>query len=170
MSTRDLIASWLFKEQWDFTERPTFEEFDAYSSACLAGASADGTLAAAERDWVVGYFATIGLPDEYIPSFQAAQPQALTQELVDRLRAFRRTSAGQESCRGLVYDCARAAGADNEYHPDESRAVHEIARVLEIDESVTNQIEEFYRQEQALKAAKLKVLFPQGIRFMSVAS
>ena len=42
MSTRDLIASWLFKEQWDFTEIPTFEEFEAYSQACLAGASADG--------------------------------------------------------------------------------------------------------------------------------
>ena len=53
MPTRDLIASWLFKEQWNFTERPTFEEFEAYSKACLAGASADGQLAEAERDWVV---------------------------------------------------------------------------------------------------------------------
>ena len=167
MSTRDLIACWLFKEQWNFTERPTFEEFEAYSKACLAGASADGQLAEAERDWVVGYFATIGLPDEYIPGFQAAQPQALNQELIDRLRAFRSTPAGHESCRGLVYDCARAAGADEEYHPDESRAVHEIARGLEIDDSVTSQIEDFYRQEQALKTAKLKVLFPEGIRFLA---
>src|SRR5438094_10096664 len=92
-SVREIIARWLFKEQWNFTAIPPQEDFYAYSHACLAGASGDGHLADAERDWIVGYFTTIGMPEEFIPAFQSAGAEALSRELVDRLEASRRTPA-----------------------------------------------------------------------------
>jgi uncharacterized membrane protein YebE (DUF533 family) len=166
VDVRHLIARWLFKEQWNFVEVPSFEEFSAYSSAVLAAASGDGVLHPDERNWIVGYFATIGLPDEAIATFQQAEATRLATESAERLVAFRNTPAGQVSCRGLVYDCIRAASADATYNADESRVVHQIARHLGIDDDITAAIEAVHRQELEHKAARLRLLFPDGIPFM----
>jgi hypothetical protein len=169
MDTRSIIAHWLFKEQWDFTQIPSMAEFSAYSSATLAASSGDGKIHPDERAWVIGYFSTIGLPEDQVPVFERAEPQQLTTELRQRLDAFRKTPAGQASCRGLIYDCIRAAAADQEYHPSEAKAIHGIGEMLGIDGATVSKIEDVFKKDQERKSKRLKLFFPEGSPFAKPA-
>jgi uncharacterized membrane protein YebE (DUF533 family) len=159
---RSLITRWQFKQQWDFVEIPGSEEFGAYAEAVFAAASGDGVIAPQERFWVIGYFASLGMPEDGIASFKNADPTQMGPAIKKHLHAFLESPAGPFN-RGLVYDCIRAAGADADYNSEESARVHEISEELGIPDSVTNETEEIYRAEKQMKADKLHLFYPDGI-------
>ncbi|TMK52542.1 MAG: hypothetical protein E6G66_03790 [Actinobacteria bacterium] len=161
-SIRNLIARWQFKQQWDFVEIPGSEEFDAYAEAVFAAASGDGAIAPQERSWIIGYFASLGMPEEGIARLKNADPTQMGPAIKRHLHAFLDSPAGPFN-RGLVYDCIRAAGADADYDSEESVRVHEIADELGIPDAVTDQIEDICRAEKQMKADKLHLFYPDGI-------
>lgn len=165
---RELIAHWQFKQQWNFGTIPDAEEFGTYSNSVFAAASGDGVIAPQERKWIIGYFASLGMPDDGIAMFKSADPTVLGPAIKEHLGAFLRSPAGPFN-RGLVYDCIRAARADADYNSTESARVHEIAAELSIADTVTDEIEEICRLEQQAKSDKLRFFYPDGIPFMSPA-
>jgi uncharacterized membrane protein YebE (DUF533 family) len=163
---RDVIARWQFKQQWNFGTIPGSEEFGTYATAVFAAASGDGVIAPQERAWIIGYFASLGMPDDGIAMFKSANPADLGPALKEHLGAFLQSPAGPFN-RGLVYDCIRAARADADYDAPESARVHEIGAELSIADTVTDEIEEICRLEQQAKSDKLRFFYPDGIPFMS---
>ncbi|MGH2717272.1 MAG: hypothetical protein ACRDJU_01675, partial [Actinomycetota bacterium] len=121
---RTRIAEWQFKQQWDFVSIPGQQEFAAYAEALFAAASGDGVIAPKERSWISGYFACLGMPDVGIARFGTADPSVMGPAINDHLHAFLDSPAGPFN-RGLVYDCIRAASADDAYNPSESARVHQ---------------------------------------------
>jgi uncharacterized membrane protein YebE (DUF533 family) len=166
-TAREIIAVWRLKDEWGFHQSLSGDELDAYADAVLAAAAGEGVLARSEREWIVGYFATIGMPEAKIETFRDIEVSALAPDLVHRLATYRDTPAGRLSCRALVYDCIRAAGADSEYHVEESARVHHLACMLDIDERVTREMEAIYHDEQEMKAKRLALFFPEGTAFMA---
>ena len=101
-------ASWFFKYEWDFDAIPTGGEFSNYMRALLCCANGDGQLQPGEREWVVGYAGTLGVPDELLDELRGYPADDDIAELIKDDTAVR------DSRRAIIYDAVRACAADGD--------------------------------------------------------
>jgi len=151
-------SSWLFKEQWNFSEIPTEMVFSTYMKALLICANGDGILTDEERNWVIGYCAALGAPNSVIEQLKIYEANEDINEIISNCKIVNI----EGSKRSLIYDAVRASTADGEYHPNEKAVVRKMAEKLGISEEVVNQIEEIYAEEVRIREKRINLIFPDG--------
>ncbi len=154
MSTPHSPASaWLLRHRWNFRAAPPEDDLARYLEAVIACAHGDGALTEAEREWVVGYGAALGLSEPALARLRAltfAAPLA-----PEALRA----AAGRFSAKALLYDAIVACDSDHAYTAAEARTIRASAATLGVSEAAVRELEEVHEQEKALRARRLELVF-----------
>jgi len=158
---RVTAARWLFKHDQHFNAIPPASDFSVYAKALLCCANADHQLASAERDWVLGYFACLGAPPEFIEQLRnyAAEDDVL--ELLEKSSVV----SQQGARRSLVFDAIRASSADGTFHERERAAVERLAAKLGVSKDEVRSLEQAHIDEERAITARIQLLFPQGTPF-----
>jgi len=158
---RQLTAKWYYKENWgwDIDEALIDIERKAFHNAILVCANGDGALAPEERQWVIGRAATVGASEEQIAELEAYPGTEDINQVVES------TLATSRSRRAAVYFAIRAASADGEYHPEEKKTILAMAKTLGIEESIVAELENLVEEEDRIKAARIRLCFPDGNPF-----
>lgn len=147
---------WLFKERYGFKQVPSDVAYEAYLKSLLICANGDGTLADAERDWIIGYGSAYDCNPAIIEQLKVYKAD----EDIETVIAG--DFAASDSRRFLIYDAIQACCADGEYSEKERAVVLKGAKKLGISEEVFQQIEEIYLETVELHKKRLAVMYPNG--------
>ena len=152
-------ALWTFNEVWGIPpEVPgavTDQENLDYGKALLIAANGDGRLTEAETRWVVGYLTAAGNSAANLATLKACQGD-------DDFESLFTSGVQTIAQRVCIGDAIRACGADGEIADEELAIVRGMADRLGVPAEVVDQLVEIYRQEQELKARRVKLVFPSG--------
>jgi uncharacterized membrane protein YebE (DUF533 family) len=154
-----LAVAWTYHEQFGFSKPPSQTDSEVVSNmahALLTAANGDGNLTAEEREWIAGYFAAKGYPEEVV-----AEARTLVAADLEAVPSLMQLGILRVSGRILVYDAIRAASVDG-YDPGERRAVRAVARALELDDEVVAELEALVEEEAALRGKRIRLLMPKG--------
>ncbi|MBE8985843.1 hypothetical protein [Nostoc sp. LEGE 12450] len=155
----NLGISWLFQEQFGFSQIPLNASYEAYFKSLLIFANGDGTLADAERDWVIGYASAYNRDTEIIEKLKIYKADE------DLETVFKGDPAIIETRRSLILDAIQACSADGEYSEKERAVVLKGAKALNISEDELKNIEEIYLETVKLREKRLAVLYPKGLPY-----
>lgn len=155
----NLGIKWLFKEQFGFSQIPLNASYEAYFKSMLICANGDGTLADAERDWVIGYASAYNRDPEVIEKLKVYKADE------DLETVFKGDPVIIETRRSLLLDAIQACAADGEYSEKERAIVLKAAKILNISEDELKKIEEVYFETVKLREKRLAVLFPNGLPY-----
>jgi hypothetical protein len=147
-------ASWFFKYEWDFDAIPTGGEFSNYMRALLCCANGDGQLQPGEREWVVGYAGTLGVPDELLDELRGYPADDDIAELIKDDTAVR------DSRRAIIYDAVRACAADGDIAEGELATIRRLAQTIDVPAAVVGELVTLYRDEQQLKSRRINLVWP----------
>lgn len=142
---------------------PEDERLD-YLKAILTCARAKGQLTDGERDWVIGYGAACGAPQETVDALEA---YAADEDLDDILG--RNQTAASQWGRVAVFDAIRAAAGDHEYDDDEKQAIRQVAGLLDVDDDVVADLEALSQEEQDLKRRRVALVFGRDVPYQDGA-
>ncbi len=158
---REMTAKWYYKELWgwDLDEICTSPERGTFLKALLCCANGDGRLTDAERNWVIGRAAAGGAPDELIEELGAYGADEDINEVVGR------TLATNKSRRAVVYFAIKAASSDHQYAGGERDKIRSVAGAMGVPLQEVERIEHHVRKEEALKAERIGLCFPDGDPF-----
>ncbi|MDQ6617306.1 MAG: hypothetical protein M3083_21810 [Actinomycetota bacterium] len=155
----DRALMWWFRECWgvpaEIAGSLSEEENLEYGKALLIAANGDGKITDAERDWILGYASISGCSPENIEILSAYRGEDDFEDLFTR-------GAQQGAQRVCICDAIRACGSDGELASEEVAAVHKMAERLSVPASVVNEYVEIYKAEQALKARRIGLAFPNA--------
>lgn len=153
---RKLSQRWIFKLRWDYYIIPMNEEITAYSKALIICAKGDGTLAEAERDWVLGYIAAVGGSEDLIELLKNYEGN-------DNIQEFLLLSPAMGKIRKcLIYDAISACDADGDFNDAERAKIISMAETLQLSQEDVEQIENLYFQSKELFTTRLNLLFSDG--------
>ncbi len=162
MTRRDDVgAAWLLREHWDappeLIDLLTDEENLAHAKSVFVAANGDGRLHEAEKEWIIGYFTAAGASQSTIAALKSYSGDDAFEDFfpMQGVRAI-----AQRSC---IWDAIRACGADGELANEELETIHRMARRVEVPSEVVDEFVDIYNQEQALKARRIRLAFPQGL-------
>ncbi|MBD2524480.1 TerB family tellurite resistance protein [Nostoc sp. FACHB-133] len=155
----DLGIKWLFNEQFGFSEIPLNASYEAYFKAMLICANGDGTLADAERDWVIGYASAYNRDSEVIEKLKAYKADE------DLETVFKGDPVISETRRSLILDAIQTCAADGEYSEKERAIVLKAAKILNISKDELKKIEEIYLETVKLREKRIAALFPNGLPY-----
>ncbi len=158
-SETNLGISWLFKEQFGFSQIPANVSYEAYFKSLLICANGDGTLADAERDWVIGYASAYNRDSAVIEKLKVYKADE------DLETVFSGDPLISETRRSLILDAIQACAADGEYSEKERAIVLKGAKILNISEDELKKIEEIYFETVKLREKRLAVIFPKGLPY-----
>ena len=158
---RQITAQWYYKELWgwDLDEIVRGPERETFLKALLVCANGDGRLTDAERQWVVGRAAAGGAPDDLLEKLDTYRADEDIHELVSR------TLANDKARRGVVYFAIKAASSDHQYAAGERDQVRRLAQAMGVSLQEVERIEHHVRKEEALKAERIGLCFPDGDPF-----
>jgi len=156
---REMSGRWFFKQEWGFKSAPSKVDFEAFGKALIHCASADGELAPAERDWILGYLASHGAEESTIEMLSNYKADQSLQEVLAP------STIAQGGRRAFVFDALRACSADGELHDLERTAVTKLAADLGLPDGTVAKLEEAYRAENEAKARRIELIFPSGVPF-----
>lgn len=127
-----------------------------FHKAALAVASADGELAASEKNFILSRAAACG-----IGSAEMKELDNFTYTNVDDLKSLVKD---MEKTVGntLIYVAAGAAYADENIDIREREALDAVAEALEVSKHQVNSIVSLVKAEAAFRAHRLAVLYPEG--------
>jgi uncharacterized tellurite resistance protein B-like protein len=155
----DLGISWLFQEQFGFSQIPLNQSYEAYFKSLLVCANGDGTLADAERGWVIGYASAYNRDPAIIEKLKVYKADEDLETL------FSGDPLIIETRRSLLLDAIQACAADGEYNEKERAVVLKGAKALNISEDELKKIEEIYFETVKLREKRLAVLYPKGLPY-----
>jgi uncharacterized membrane protein YebE (DUF533 family) len=158
MTSRNEGFVWLFKDKYTFAKLPSTEAYSGYLKSVLICANGDGTLAPAERDWVVGLASAFGAEDSLVEELKSYQADEDIEQVIGAA-----PPEANESRRFLVYDAIKACSADGQYSDPERATVSKMAAKLGLSQDVVKQIEELCIEEAQLRAKRLELMYPDGI-------
>jgi len=158
---RVTAAKWLFRHDQHFESIPPPSDFSVYAKALLCCANADGNLAPAEREWVVGYFASLGAPAPFIDDLRQYPANEDVLDLISKSSVV----AMQGSRRSLLFDAIRASSADKVLHEKERAAIERLAAKLGVSSDELRALEQAHQEEERATTARVKLLFPDGVPF-----
>jgi hypothetical protein len=157
---RDRAAAWYHREHFGFSKPPPHLDLRAMAIALVTVANGDRQITTEERNWLVGYFAAKGYPQDIVREAMAVA--AVDLAAIPELMA---PSNLRKSARILIYDAIRVAAVDG-YRAGEEKAVRDVAFALGLDEAAVAEIEALVREEEALRARRIAVLMPDGHPFL----
>ena len=150
--------NWFFKETWNFSEPPPREADEFFGKAIMMCAKGDGELSQPERDFIVGYFATIGAPESMIEELKTYDGNDDIKELVAPI-----PDPGIHNA--IVYFALKACESDGKLSDGEMARIRSLASQLNVKPDVVDSIYDMYQEEIKMKEKRLQVLFPAGSPF-----
>ena len=153
-----LRRNWFFTETWNFKSPPPREADVFFAKAILMCAKGDGVLSQPERDFIVGYFATIGAPESMIQELQ-------TYEGGDDLSAMVAPIPDPGIHNAIIYFALKACEADGQLSDGERARIHKLANQLNVTSETVDSIYDLYQEETKMKEKRLGILFPAGSPF-----
>jgi hypothetical protein len=157
MTNRNEGFMWLIKEKLNFDKIPNPDAYDGYLKSVLVCANGDGTLTAAERDWVIGFAVAFGASDSLIEKLKSYPANEDIEQLISA------SPASDGSRRFLIYDAIKACSADGQYSEPERATVIKMANKLGVNQDVVQQIEQICVEEASLRLKRLELMYPDGI-------
>ncbi|MEZ7129046.1 hypothetical protein ACBR40_27260 [Nonomuraea sp. AD125B] len=151
---RTLGSQWLFKQEADYNTVPDAPNFAAFAKAVLTCANGDGEIAAAERAWVIGFFAALGASPDLLAELRDYPATQDVNELVGS------SPAVAASTRALIYHALRACSADGGLHSAELTAIRAMNAHLGHPADLVDQWLELHQEEQRLRARRLELIWP----------
>jgi uncharacterized tellurite resistance protein B-like protein len=151
-----LARAWIANEVWGIAPRPD-ADLAAIAKAVLICAQADGTLSAAERDWILGAYAARGVPAELIEELRAYEGKE------DLAAVLEGTSVRHAAPRVVVYMAIQACAADGALHDQELSTIVKMAGLLGVSEDVVMQLKGVFDEEQAVRRKRIQLAFPDGL-------
>ena len=154
-----LAVAWLYHEHFGFSKAPPQTDAEVVRNmarALVTTASGDGQLSGDERRWILGYFAAKGYPASVINEMAD-----ISSADIAALPELMQVGMLKKSARILVYDAIRASSVDR-YTDGERVTVRKAATALGIDEGAVVALEQLVKDEQTLRAQRIKLLMPGG--------
>jgi uncharacterized tellurite resistance protein B-like protein len=145
---------WLLREMWDFPDGVPEDDRIDYLKTIMVTARADGELGQAEKEWVIGYGAACGAPQETIDALEAYDAGENVADILERNMPVANTWG-----RVAVFDAIRASTADHDYDEQERASVRRMAGALGVTEDVVSDIEQLVLDEKALKERRIGLVF-----------
>ena len=156
-----IIYEWYMKESTSKSYPPVKPEIREVILKVLGEvAAADGTFSEAEREWIIGFAATCGYPQELLNEFQKYEPGQSS----DVKKYFQDVDLPyvKRSRLSIIYYGLRAAAADGELHPKEIEAIYDLAKQLGINDEQLQQIRAMCDEEEKLRNKRGRFLFPES--------
>lgn len=155
----DTGAIWMLREIWgapaEVAGNISDEENLEYGKALLIAAKGDDELTDAEREWILGYAICAGNSAENVRVLRSYAGEDDFEDLFTR-------GVQQMARRVCICDAIRACGSDGALAPGELAAVHRMAERLSVPSEVVDAFVEIYNEEQALKARRMELAYPDG--------
>ncbi|CAF0967612.1 unnamed protein product [Adineta ricciae] len=162
-NTRRMISEWLHQVKYNHvgeTKRKFYADL-CHAKAVIKVAAADSKVSEQTRQWVIGYSAAMGAPEEVLDLTEKYKP------LVEDGTVPFHSKSGLDHARygqlWLFYDGFRAAIGGEELSPEKTTAIYAQAKKMIIDEEKIKQIEEIVDKEEKLRKRRLELLFPNGV-------
>jgi tellurite resistance protein len=128
-----------------------------FARAMIVCAAGDGQLAPEELEWVLGFCANAGATEALLTELRTLDPRTL-----DPVQLMQQTERPGLFVHALVYHAIMASDADGALEPGEEQTIRAMALVLGASEPEVDGLFALYRDEKALHARKLALLFPHG--------
>lgn len=148
-------------EEWNFSSGLTDDStrFNYYAGLMIV-CSKDGVFSDTERDWVIGYAASLGADDamisrleRYAHKIAVSDSKRLNATLKKHLLQILEDSIDSAVRQEWIYDAIRAASSDG-YSDGEKHAVREAAAIMGIDERKVVELEILVLEEAVIKAKR----------------
>lgn len=157
----DVGAVWLLKDHWgappEVIDLLTDEENLAHGKSVFVAANGDGRLADEEKEWIIGYFTAAGASQATIDALKEYSGEDRFEDFF-AMEGVRRIA--QRSC---IWDAIRACGADGDLAEEEVATIQRMAGRVGVPSEVVDEFIDIYRQDQALKARRIQLAFPDGL-------
>ncbi len=164
MDAHEVGGLWLLREMWGFPAGVPEDERVDYLKTIMACARCYGESAETKKQWVIGYGAACGAHQSTVDELEAYEPG---EDAVDILE--RNMPSAKTWNRVAVFDAIRAAVGTGEYTDADREYVRRIASTLNVDEQTVEALEELVREEQALKAKRIDMVFGQNVPYQDRA-
>lgn len=130
-----LGPQWVFYQERNFVRSLPGDGIVDYIKALFICAKGDGEISQPERDWIVGFAAATGVPDETVQMLDGYQGN-------DELSAILKANEvlDQSARKALVYDAIRASAADGVLAEGEIARIRTVAKQLGLTEEDTNRL------------------------------
>jgi uncharacterized tellurite resistance protein B-like protein len=150
-----LPASEFLKKSLGISAIPT-EAYLNYGYALLAIAGADGEVSEAEFNWLVNHQRLAGAPEEVIETYKTFEyKKADLEALLSKISVD--VSTWSKS-RSLLYHAIQMARADNNYSPEEQKAVKKAAKLLKVEDDIALALNRLIETEEAVTALRKALL------------
>ena len=157
----DIGRLWLFHESYGFRVIPPPMDYDSFVKLLLICANGDGRITAPEREWIVGWVDAFGGPASALDLCRSYDGHGDIGTIVEASPGVRM------SATAIIYYGIYAAEADGELHPGEVAALKKVAAGLGISPEKVDGLIDLYYEERALRAKRLRHIYPEGIPFQS---
>ncbi|CAF0842855.1 unnamed protein product [Adineta steineri] len=160
---RDLITGrFWFRESYGYDqELPKPEYAILFLKTILHIAGADGTISEPERNWVVGFAAVCGFPQNIIDELKVYQPGE--SDIVEKFFQDMDMEYVKQARCSILYYGIRAASADGELHAKELEAIYKLAKKVNVSDEQVQQIRSFVDEENQIIEKRAKTIFPDGL-------
>lgn len=164
MDSRQTGSAWLFKEMWGFGQTPPEAAAITFGKAILVCAHGGSGIAAAERAWVLGYFAALGYSDAVLRELEQYDPAEHADALAELINGTM-VMGEPDSRLSLIYDGIRAAVADKILDDGELAAIKRLAAMIGVEAEMVDQLIDAYAAEVSAKSRRILLCFPSGVPF-----
>jgi hypothetical protein len=149
------------KELYGDTIEWPAEVIETYVHLILMIVGRDGEISEAEWTYFLGGAKAMGIPDEVAESWRSYDHKKGD---IDAELAKYREQVGSKGAHSFLYDAIRVARADS-YHPAERVGIANAAAKLGISDATLKQIEHVIALEEAVRALRISILFPEPTKF-----
>ncbi|UJR37277.1 hypothetical protein I4U23_029986 [Adineta vaga] len=162
-NVRQIVSEWLHQEKYNHkgeTKRKFYADL-CHAKAVIKVAAADTKVTDETRQWVIGYSAAMGAPEEVLDLAEKFKPN-----VEDGTVPYHSKSGLDHAKYGqlwLFYDGFCAALAGGELSPEKITAIYALAKKMIIDEEKIKQVQEIVEKEDKLEKRRLELLFPNGV-------
>ena len=131
--TDGLPASEFMKKNLGISEAPV-EAYLNYGYALLAIAGADGEVSEGEINWLLNHQRLVGAPEEVIEKYKIfdyknADLESLLSKITVNVPTWLKSIS-------LLYHAIQMASADEDYSPEERKAVKKVAKLLKVEDDI----------------------------------
>ncbi len=156
-----IAGRWFFQNTfgWRLYDLPPPDTYEAFTKATLICTKGDGVITPEEREWVIGFCATRGMPPSLVEEMKTYEATDDIAEVVAR------TPHSIKAKRATIYYAIKACLADGDYHKGEQTAVREMSNAIGISKDEVEQFEAMCLEEQRLLERRVELLFPDGLPY-----
>jgi uncharacterized tellurite resistance protein B-like protein len=153
--TDGIPASEFMKKNLGISEAPV-EAYLNYGYALLAIAGADGEVSEAELNWLLNHQRLVGAPEEVIEKYKTFDYK--NADLESLLSKITVDVATWSKSRSLLYHAIQMASADEDYSPEERKAVKKAAKLLKVEDDIALALNRLVETEEAVTALRKALL------------